>query len=161
METIIKGLADLLLVGGTVGGYAMITIILLIVGYFKYFKPFLVDFYTMKKVIEEEFEDHKRIMTKIDQILRDIEKNGENVLKETKGVSSELQTDHRALQTELVNILNNLVRDVAYNIDSKTGDAKNRIEENHREIMIELTKLQSKMDYGYNSYSNGMKGLQK
>ena len=157
MDTMIKGLADLLLVGGTVGGYAMIVIILLIVGYFKYFKPFLSDFADIKGTLDTFMKSHGRLAVmgkdiedKIDDVI--------NIAKTEHGkLSEDIKHEHREQQTELLNLLKSLNKELEQ-LQGKSERIKVKSDDNHKDVMIEIAKLQTRFEYMNQS---GARGLQK
>lgn len=157
MDTIIKGLADLLLVGGTVGGYAMITIIMLIVGYFKYLKPFLAEFYTIQGKLQVFVVAHDKLNDKGEDISRTLQKILELSETEHSTLSAKIDSEHKKHQTELLNLLQILNKE----LDALQGDSdksKVRSEDNHREIMVEIARLQTRLEFMNQS---GVRGLQK
>jgi flagellar hook-basal body complex protein FliE len=157
MDTIIKGLADLLLVGGTVGSYAMITIIMLIVGYFKYFKPFLTDFAEIKGTLDVFMNSHGELSV----IGEDIERKLDDVIRiaqsEHGRLGEDIKTEHREQQAELLNLLKTLNKELDQ-LQGKSEKLKMKTEDNHKDVMIEIAKLQTRLEYMNQS---GARGIQK
>jgi len=160
MDTLIKGIADLLLVGGTVGGYAMITIILIIVGYFKYLKPFLSDFYEMKEVIDKFQGSLGNITTSNKDIRMQLERSVDFIGQAQKVFKTDLSRDNREHHTELLNLVKELNKELGH-LQSKSEKLEGKSEDNHKELLIEITKLQTRLEYANQGSISGMRGIQK
>jgi len=158
MDTIIKGLADLLLVGGTVGGYAMITIILLIVGYFKYLKPFLTDFAKIKQTIDNFVSSH----TKLKDLAQDIEEKIDHVVEiaqnEHKELGKDIKTEHREHHAEVLNLIKSLNKELEA-LNRRADSSESKLNSNQKEITIEMAKLQTRLEYM--NQGNVARGIQK
>ena len=157
MESLIKSLADLLLVGGTVGGYAMVTVIMLIVGYFKYLKPFLSDFEEMKYNIEDHTQSHNRIISLGQDIKDNIEKSTKKVTDLNSKILDKVLTENKENHVDSINLFKGLNRDIG-NLLKILERLEIKTEENHKNVMIEIAKLQTRLEYFNQS---GVRGLQK
>lgn len=155
MDTLFKGLADFLLVGGTVGGYAMISVILIIVGYFKYLKPFLTEFYDLRNAIEsfqEAHDDHNKELVDLHRLLVST-----NELIDKKGdvMIHAVQADHESYHKELRNLIDLVEKELLIVLD-KTENITSKNDNSHREVMVEIAKLQTRLEYMNPSVARGI-----
>ena len=158
MDTIIKGLADLLLVGGTVGGYAMITIILLIVGYFKYLKPFLSDFEKIQRTIDNFVSSHSKLTHLSASIEEKIEHVVTNSQSEHSLLRKDINVEHREHHLEVLNLVKQLNKEID-ELHRKSDVILRKLDENQKEITIEMAKSQTRLEYM--NQGVGVRGIQK
>lgn len=157
MESLLKGLFESLLIGGTVGVYAMASLILIIIGYFKYLRPFLQDFYDMKGVVSsfnQKSDSQSITLEKIHHILLElnsiIDKKGDSIVV---SCNSENSIVHK----ELKNLMDLIEKELLVVLD-RTEKISSKNENNHREIMVEIAKLQTRLEF---LNTSAVRGIQK
>lgn len=155
MDSILKGLADVLLVGGTIGGYAMISVILIVVGYFKYFKPFLTEFYDLRGAIEDFQASHEIQNTELVELHRLLVDTNELISKKGDDMVMAVQADHEAYHKELRNLIDLVEKELLVVLD-RTEKITSKNDNSHREVMIEIARLQTRLEYMNPSVARGI-----
>lgn len=152
-----KELFEYLATAGTAGAYAMVSLILIIIGYFKYLKPFLSEFYSLKTSIEGFSISHGKASEKLNGIKGEIEKLEVKIDSNDDNLTSEIEKQHNSHQVEILNKLGSLEKELETLIH-RSEKIKSINEQFRSEVMIEMVKLQSKVEY---LNPNLVKGLQK
>lgn len=153
----IKELFDYMATAGTVGAYAMVSVMLIIIGYFKHLKPFLTEFYSLKTSIQGVSITHTEASEKLRAIKEKIEKLEVSIESDIEDLTSEIEKQHDTYQVETMNKINSLEKELTTLIQ-RSEKIKSFNEQFHTEVMIEMVKLQTKVEY---LNPNLVKGLQK
>ncbi len=130
---------------------------MLIVGYFKYLKPFLTDFNSIKKDIDVFIKNHKLLNTKAEDIRADLGKLVEIAQQEHKEITKDIAVEHKEYHNELLNLIKTVNKELE-DMTNKSNTASNKSDDNHRNLMVEIAKLQTRIEYMQNP---GMRGIQK
>ena len=156
MEKIFGELLNAFLISGAVGTYALITLVLLIVGYFKHLKPYLEDFNEIKMFIRSVPEAHEGFhneMENIQELQRDNHEATLSLINIKVDESMDFnKNDHRNISVEFSKI-KYLIEELARKEDKffdKNNDA-------FKEIMLSLTKLETRLDYQSPSGAGGIR----
>ena len=146
MERFLSEVLGGFLVSGVFGAYAFITVILLVVFYFKYMKPFLVDFEDIKTFLKTIPDVHKGFNKQIYDISELIKDNHKNEMLFRDKKINELVLDnnkaHGAIGTEFGK-MKYLIEELSRK-DEKFYDKNN---EAFSRIILELTKLETRLEY--------------
>jgi len=147
VDYVIKKIFDFLLVGGTVGAYAMGSLILIIIGYFKYLRPYLSDFEEMKNDIKSMKSMPGNLASQkedFNDLFLDIKKQ----IEETKLiVIDEGKRDGHEKSKEILNILEKMERDL-HVLLKKMENTSMKVSENFYEIKVELARISTILNTG-------------
>ena len=146
MDTVLKGLAEVLLVGGTVGAYAMISVILLIVGYFKYLKPFLQEFYELRHSIGEFKVSHTEQSSELSDIKYRLEEIKKLINFKGEDLLSKISSGHKDYYIELRNTMSLVEKEILVLLD-KTDKIQTKDDSSQRDLMVEIAKLQTRLEF--------------
>ena len=157
MEKVFGEIIGMFLVSGTVGIYALLSLVLMIVGYYKYFKPFRKDFDQVKIFIDAVPKEHEEFSKQIDHLEKIINNNNnENITIMKEGLrDSDLHNsnEHRNIGVEFSKI-KYLIEELARK-EEKFFDKNNST---FNDIMVILSKLETKLDY---QNQQGLGGIRK
>ena len=138
-------------------GYSVIVVILLIIGYFKYLKPFLADFEYIKTFVSTVSITHTEFHKKLDKLsdeVKDLNRDS-NLFLDKKFSEADIHNskEHLAISNEFGKI-KYLMEEMARK-GEKISDKDSAI---FNDIILELSKIQSKLDY---MNTGGLGGLKK
>ena len=146
MERFLSEVLGGFLVSGALGAYAFITVILLVVFYFKYLKPYLADFEEIKSFLRTIPAVHARYDKNITKIFELIKDNYSDNIVEREKKLNELILDnnkaHGAIGTEFGK-MKYLIEELSRK-DEKFYDKNN---DSFSKILLELTKLETRLEY--------------
>ena len=146
MERFLSEVLGGFLVSGALGAYAFITVILLVVFYFKYLKPYLADFREIKSFLRTIPAVHDRYDKNITKIFELIKDNYSDNIVEREKKLNELILDnnkaHGAIGTEFGK-MKYLIEELSRK-DEKFYDKNN---DSFSKILLELTKLETRLEY--------------
>ena len=146
MERFLSEVLGGFLVSGALGAYAFITVILLVVFYFKYLKPYLADFEEIKSFLRTIPAVHDRYDKNITKIFELIKDNYSDNIVEREKKLNELILDnnkaHGAIGTEFGK-MKYLIEELSRK-DEKFYDKNN---DSFSKILLELTKLETRLEY--------------
>jgi len=157
MEFLVKKLGDSIVSAGTAGGFALVILLLMIYSYFKYLMPYLEEFYKIKGKIDNFEESHSSQNEILKVIIQDLERLNALITQTEKDMSRDIQNEATNNYKGMVNQYEKLEKQVQTLIDRSSG-IKERSEKDHQEILIEIAKLQTRLEFMNQS---GTRGLQK
>ena len=155
--TEIVHLIETLFHSGMGGTYAMILIIMAIYSYFKFLKPYLQDFNEMKQFLISVPASHIKFNKRLDKIEDIIIESKKEIMSLDRDLFRDYNSNNDKLHIDIVVDLNRLRESISSLLDGGVVmSTKN--EENFKNILIELVKLESRIEF-----MNGSpyKGLQK
>ena len=155
MEHMLKDIVTIFVDHGNLFG--VMTIMVLIIGYFKYLKPFLEDFDGVKTHLHTVTDDHKELDHKLAKLKDVIDNKHLLLIKQFEESDKINSTTHETIKVELLTELHK----IGYRLDETTKrvvESDNRNTTAHREVAIDLTRIQSRLDY---MSPSGARGLQK
>lgn len=146
MERIFGEILGMFLVSGTVGIYALVTLVLLIVGYFKHLKPYLADFEIIKQrlsVLPEKHADFNKRIDILEKLIKESHKEDLSTMERKFREAGTLNSkDHRDIGIEFGKI-KYIIEEVARK-EEKFFDKNN---DAFSTILLELAKLETRLDY--------------
>ena len=137
--------------------FGVMTIMALIIGYFKYLKPFLEDFDGVKTHLHVVTADHKELDNKLIKVENTINTKHDVVIHRMEENDKVNASAHEKIKIEMLTELSK----IGYRLDETTKrvvESDNRNTTAHREVAIDLTRIQSRLDY---MSPSGARGLQK
>ncbi len=156
MEKIFGEILGMFLVSGTVGMYSLIAVILLIVGYYKHLRPYLADFEEIKVYLKTIPNEHTKFNDKIDGIDNKQKSNHKEMLdaldKKINESVSFNETDHNKISVEF-----SKVKYLIEQLAQKEDKLYDKNEDAFSEIILALTKLETRLDY----QNQGLGGMRK
>jgi hemerythrin-like domain-containing protein len=155
MEFVVKKLSDSIVSAGTAGGFALVILILLIYGYFKYLMPYLKEFYEIKGEVEKFGVSHVNQNEYLKEITHDLEKLSEKIERFEKDIKQELKNDSKGYYRGSMNHIEKLESQITMLI-ARSGEIKDKAENDHKNIMIEIAKLQARLEYSNNYMARGI-----
>lgn len=134
---------------GTVGSFAMLGVVIMVYGYFKYLKPFLNDWKKLKDGILEREQSYaelveatKDVYNVVGSMNLEMVKIGDNIIDDIKGTSQE---SHAKLLREVADIIEHL-KDIKSELEKKDDHNVEKM----NQLMVELTKLNLRLEMNQN-----------
>ena len=146
MEKFLGEVFGAFILSGAFGVYAFIIVILLVIFYFKYMKPFLGDFEDIKSFLGSLPEVHDDYNTKLEEIVELMsETHKEDIIyreRKIRELVAENNKAHNAIGNEFSK-MKYLIEELSRK-DEKFFDKNN---EAFSKIILELTKLETRLEY--------------
>ncbi len=156
MDKIFREVIDGLVMGGSFGGFALLVLLLMVVGYFKYLKPFFEDFYALKG----ETDKARGMNADNVNILKDLRSKVENletiVLDGADTISKNISGVNREIYSEVKNLLVTIEREVVVLLE-RTEKMSGKSDDIHKDLMIEIARLQTRLEYMNPTLPRGLK----
>ena len=150
-------LFETLFQGGMAGTYTMVLIVMAIYAYFKILKPYLEDFNDIKLFTEEVLRQHININGKVDKVQETVEDKYDSIISAQRNLFRDFSVDNDKLHMSIVVDVNRL-KEVIQQVLETENQLSIKSEENFKSILIELVKLESRLEF---MNTGTFKGLQK
>ena len=155
MEKIFAELLGRLLEPGA--GASLITVVFLVVAYFKFLKPYLVDFEFIKNFLKSIPEVHEEYDDKLTKIQVTLENLTEIEILKIEELSKDFMNKNTREHDKLV-VEFGKIRYLIEEVVRKSEKISDRDLSTLNEIILEISKLQSKVEY---INIGGLGGIQK
>ncbi|MCK5536492.1 MAG: hypothetical protein KAI79_06675 [Bacteroidales bacterium] len=151
-----KEIFELFIVSGTVGAYAMLSVILLIVGYFKYLLPYLKDFNDIKEYLStlpSTYRIQQSKLKEISELTKDISEKDKNYYDK---YFSNIRISNEKTQTLMINEIGK-IKYLLEDVIKKDDKISSNVSDSFNELMIEIIKLQTRLEYMPSTMPGGIR----